>query len=60
MDEWERAIAAYFAGKHREALEYVEGADKLFPGLWDVQRLRFLLTDILEFQKEITPARTPQ
>jgi hypothetical protein len=56
-DEWERAITAYFEGKHGEALEYVEGAEKLFPGLWDVQRLRFLLKDILEFKQEITPVR---
>ena len=56
-DEWERAIAAYFEGKFGEALERVEVAEKLFPGLWDVQRLRFLLTDLLEFKKEITPTR---
>jgi hypothetical protein len=60
MDEWERVITAYFAGKHREALAYVEAAEKLFPGLWDVQRLRFLLTDLLEFQQEITPVKEPQ
>jgi hypothetical protein len=57
-DEWERAITAYFDGKHVEALGYVEAADKLFPGLWGVHRLRFLLKDLLEFQQEITPART--
>jgi hypothetical protein len=56
-DEWERVIAAYFEGKFGEALERVEVAEKLFPGLWDVQRLRFLLTDLLEFKKEITPTR---
>lgn len=59
-DEWERAITAYFEGRHGEALEYVEGAEKLFSGLWDVQRLRFLLKDILEFKQEITPARVPR
>jgi serine protease Do len=56
-DEWERAIVAYFEGRFGEALERVEVAEKLFPGLWDVQRLRFLLTDLLEFKKEITPNR---
>lgn len=57
MDEWERAITAYFEGKHGEALGYLEGAEKLFPGLWDVQRLRVLLKDILTLKQEITPAR---
>jgi serine protease Do len=56
-DEWERAIVAYFEGRFGEALERVEVAEKLFPGLWDVQRLRFLLTDLLEFKKEITPTQ---
>jgi hypothetical protein len=56
-DEWERAITAYFEGKFGEALEYLEAAEKLFPGLWDVQRLRVLLKDLLEFKEEITPAR---
>jgi hypothetical protein len=56
-DEWERAITAYFEGKFGEALEYLEAAEKLFPGLWDVQRLRVLLKDLLEFKQEITPAR---
>jgi hypothetical protein len=56
-DEWERAIGAYFGGKFGEALEYLEAAEKLFPGLWDVQRLRVLLKDLLEFKQEITPAR---
>jgi len=59
-DEWERAITAYFEGKYGQALVHVEAAEKLLPGLWDVQRLRFLLTDILEFQKEITPVTKPQ
>jgi hypothetical protein len=57
MDEWERAITAYFEGKYGQALAHVEAAEKRVPGLWDVERLRFLLTDILEFQKEITPVR---
>jgi hypothetical protein len=38
----------------------VEAADKLLPGLWYVQRLRVLLTDILEFHKEIAPVRVPR
>ena len=56
-DEWERAITAYFEGKYGEALARVEGAEKLFPGLWDVQRLRVLLADILTLKHEIAPAR---
>jgi serine protease Do len=56
-DEWERAITAYFEGKYGEALERLEGAEKLFPGLWDVQRLRVLLKDILALTQEITPTR---
>jgi hypothetical protein len=59
MQDWEKAIAAYFQGEYDRALQHVDAADKWLPGLWDVQRLRFLLKDILEFQKEITPARTP-
>jgi hypothetical protein len=59
MEQWERAVAAYFESSMRRCCS-VEAAEKLLPGLWDVQRLRFLLTDILEFQKEITPVRTPQ
>ncbi len=55
MQVWGRAIAAYFQGDFDRALEGVEEADKLFPGLWDVQRLRFLLTDLEEFQRELTP-----
>jgi len=57
MDEWERAITAYFEGKHGEALERLEDAEKLFPGLWDVQRLRVLLKDILALKQEIAPTR---
>jgi serine protease Do len=56
-DEWERAITAYFEGKYGEALERLEGAEKLFPGLWDVQRLRVLLKDILALTQEIAPTR---
>jgi len=59
IQEWEQAISAYFQGDYDRALRYVDAADRLLPGLWDVQRLRFLLKDILEFRKEITPARTP-
>ncbi len=59
MREWEAAIAAYFEGNYGLALERVDAADKLVRGLWDVQRLRALLVDIMEFTKEITPARTP-
>jgi hypothetical protein len=54
-DEWEHAVVAYFGGDYRQALERLEVADKLLPGLWDVERLRFLLKDLLEFQWEITP-----
>ena len=56
-DEWERVLTAYFQGKHGEALAYLETADKLFPGLWDVERLRFLLKDLLEFKQEYTPVQ---
>jgi hypothetical protein len=56
-DKWEQVIAAYFEGKFGEALENLEAADKLFPGLADVQRLRLLLADLLEFKKELTPTR---
>ena len=56
---WPRAVAAYFQGDFDRALERVEAADKLMPGLWDVHRLRVLLKDLEEFQKELTPARTP-
>jgi S1-C subfamily serine protease len=56
MQAWEQAVAAYFQGDFRRAMEQLEAADKLVPGLWDVQRLRFLLRDLLEFQAEIMPA----
>lgn len=59
MDAWEHAVAAYFQGDYERALERLDAADKLLPGLWDVERLRFLLKDLLEFRKEITPTRTP-
>jgi serine protease Do len=59
MREWEQAISAYFQGDYDRALQYLESADRLLPGLWDVQRLSFLLKDIVEFRKEITPTRTP-
>jgi len=56
MREWEQAVAAYFQGDYPRALERLEAADKLLPGLGDVVRLRGLLTDLIEFQWEITPA----
>ncbi len=59
MQAWEQAIAAYFLGDFERAAERAEAADKLLPGLWDVQRLRFLLKDLEEFQKALTPTRTP-
>jgi hypothetical protein len=59
MAEWEHVVAAYFQGDYQRALERLEAADKFLPGLWDVERLRFLLKDILEFRKEIAPVRTP-
>jgi len=58
MQAWEQAVAAYFQGDFGRALDGVEAADKLFPGLWDVQRLRFLLKDLEEFQRELTPPRS--
>lgn len=60
MDEWEQAVAAYFQGDYGRALERLEAADRLLPGLGDVQRLRFLLKDLLEFRQGITPARSSQ
>ena len=58
MQAWEQAVAAYFQGDFGRALDGVEAAEKLFPGLWDVQRLRFLLKDLEEFQRELTPPRS--
>ena len=58
MQAWEQAVAAYFQGDFERALSGLEAADKLFPGLWDVQRLRFLLKDLEEFQRELTPPRS--
>jgi len=55
MREWEHAVVAYFEGDYRRAMERLEAADKFLPGLSDVERLRFLLKDLLEFQAEITP-----
>ena len=60
MQAWEQAVAAYFQGDFGRAMDRLEAADKLLPGLWDVQRLRVLLKDLEEFQKEITPVRTRQ
>jgi hypothetical protein len=60
MGEWEQAVAAYFQGDYGRALERLEAADKLVPGLWDVQRLRVLLRDLEEFQRELRPVRPPQ
>jgi hypothetical protein len=59
MQAWERAVAAYFQGDFGRALEQVDAADTLVPGLWDVHRLRFLLKDLEEFRREITPTQTP-
>ena len=59
MEAWEQAVSAYFQGDFVRALERVGAADKLFPGLWDVHRLRFLLKDLEEFRREITPTQTP-
>lgn len=59
MQAWEQAVAAYFQGDFDRALERVDATDKLVPGLWDVHRLRFLLKDLKEFQREITPIQTP-
>ena len=55
MREWEQAVAAYFQGDYGRALERLEKADQLLPGLGDVQRLRILLKDLLEFQQEVAP-----
>jgi S1-C subfamily serine protease len=60
MQAWEQAVAAYFQGDFERAAERVEAADKLVPGLWDVQRLRVLLKDLEEFQRENMPVRPPQ
>ena len=60
MEEWEATIAAYFQGDYRRAWERLEAADKLLPGLWDVERLRVLLKDLLELQAEVTPVLPPK
>lgn len=60
MEEWEATIAAYFQGDYRRALARLEAADKLLPGLMDVQRLRVLLKDLLELQAEVTPVPPPK
>jgi hypothetical protein len=54
-----KPIEQHFEGKYSQALTHVEAAEKLFPGVWDVQRLRFLLKDLEEFRNEITPVRRP-
>jgi hypothetical protein len=55
---WEQAVAAYFQGDWSRALERLEAAEKIVPGLWDVQRLRVWLADHLEFPHRGTPVPT--
>jgi len=55
MQAWAQAVAAYFQGDFGRALEQLEAADKILPGLWDAQRLRVWLADQIEFQKKDTP-----
>jgi hypothetical protein len=40
MREWEQAVTAEFQGNHARAIRHVEAADRILPGLPDVQRLR--------------------
>ena len=42
---WEQAVAASSQGDWSRALERLDTADKIFPGLWDPQRLREWLMD---------------
>lgn len=36
--EWDRAVEAFIEGRSKEAIAHAEAADKLVPGLIDVQR----------------------
>ena len=38
--EWEQAGIAYFQGRYAKALSHLEAADKIVPGLMDVERVR--------------------
>jgi serine protease Do len=38
--EWGQAGIAYFQGRYAEALSHLEAADKIVPGLMDVERVR--------------------
>jgi len=45
---WDQAMEAIIEGKYREALTHAEAADKLVPGLIDVERVIRRLRDILQ------------
>jgi S1-C subfamily serine protease len=45
---WDQAMEALIEGKYREALAHAEAADKLVPGLIDVQRTIVRLRNVLE------------
>jgi len=45
---WDQAMEAIIEGKYREALAYAEAADKLVPGLIDVQRFIRRLQNFLQ------------
>ena len=40
MREWDQALEAVIAGRYLEALDHMDAADKIVPGLIDVQRAR--------------------
>ena len=45
---WDQAVEALIEGRYRDALAHAEAADKLVPGLIDVQRAISRLRDFLE------------
>ena len=53
MAEWDQALNAGVAGRLREALEHVDAADKIVPGLIDVWRTRERIRKRLEEEAKI-------
>jgi serine protease Do len=48
MEEWRLVGWAYFEGRYGEALRHLEAADKIVPGLADVERVRGRVQKLLE------------
>lgn len=48
MREWEQAVSTMIDGRYREALSHLDTADRIVPGLIDLDRTRARLQDRLK------------